>query len=72
MPFVRSNLKMKGRLPGGWIILVILLVIWMASGIYIVAPDEVGVVKRFGKFVYMTKPGPHFHIPYPVETVFKA
>ena len=69
--FRQVKQKMKGRLPGGWIILVILLVIWMASGIYIVAPDEVGVVKRFGKFVYMTKPGPHFHIPYPVETVLK-
>ncbi|RTZ92387.1 MAG: FtsH protease activity modulator HflK [Deltaproteobacteria bacterium] len=62
---------MKGRLPGGWIILVILLVIWLASGIYIVAPDEAGVVKRFGKYIYTTKPGPHFHIPYPVETVVK-
>jgi len=63
--------KIKGKLPGGWIILAILVVIWIASGIYIVSPDEAGVVKRFGKYVYMTKPGPHFHIPYPVETVLK-
>ncbi len=63
--------KMRGRLPGGWIILIILLVIWGASGIYIVSPDEVGVVMRFGKYVYTTKPGPHFHIPYPVETVIR-
>jgi len=63
--------KIKGKLPGGRIILAILVVIWIASGIYIVSPDEAGVVKRFGKYVYMTKPGPHFHIPYPVETVLK-
>ncbi len=63
--------KFTGRLPGGWIVLIILLLVWMVSGIYIVSPDEVGVVKRFGKYVYMTKPGPHFHIPYPVETVLK-
>ncbi len=69
--FQQVKQKMKGRLPGGWIILVILLVIWLASGIYIVAPDEAGVVKRFGKYIYTTKPGPHFHIPYPVETVVK-
>ena len=69
--FRQVKQKMKGRLPGGWIILVILLVIWLASGIYIVAPDEAGVVKRFGKYIYTTKPGPHFHIPYPVETVLK-
>jgi len=49
----------------------ILLVIWLASGIYIVAPDEAGVVKRFGKYIYTTKPGPHFHLPYPIETVIK-
>ena len=63
--------KIKGKIPGGWIILVILIVIWMASGIYIVSPDEVGVVKRFGKYIYTTKPGPHFHLPYPIETVIK-
>ncbi len=63
--------KFKGKIPGGWVILVILIVIWMASGIYIVSPDEAGVVKRFGKYVYMTKPGPHFHLPYPIETVIK-
>ncbi len=63
--------KVKGKIPGGWVILAILLVLWAASGIYIVAPDEMGVVKRFGRYVYMTKPGPHFHIPYPVETVLK-
>ncbi len=69
--FRQVKQKMKGRLPGGWIILVILLVIWLASGIYIVAPDEAGVVKRFGKYIYTTKPGPHFHLPYPIETVIK-
>jgi len=38
---------------------------------HIVAPDEAGVVKRFGKYIYTTKPGPHFHLPYPIETVIK-
>lgn len=63
--------KVTGRLPGGWIILAILVLVWLASGIYIVSPDEVGVVMRFGKYVYTTPPGPHFHIPYPVETVLR-
>jgi membrane protease subunit HflK len=36
-----------------------------------VSPDEVGVVKRFGKMVYSTGPGPHYHFPYPIETVLK-
>jgi len=53
------------------VIVVVLLILWLASGIYFVAPDEVGVVKRFGKAVRTTIPGPHYHIPAPVETVTK-
>ncbi|MDL1970836.1 MAG: FtsH protease activity modulator HflK [Candidatus Desulfofervidaceae bacterium] len=49
----------------------ILIVLWFASGIYIVSPNQVGVVKRFGKMVRMTLPGPHYHLPYPIETVLK-
>jgi membrane protease subunit HflK len=50
----------------------ILLVIWLASGIYIVEPAERGVVLRFGAYQTMTEPGPHWHIPYPVEEVIKV
>ncbi|MCD6319991.1 MAG: FtsH protease activity modulator HflK [Candidatus Desulfofervidaceae bacterium] len=49
----------------------ILIVLWFASGIYIVSPNQVGVVKRFGKMVRMTPPGPHYHLPYPIETALK-
>jgi len=49
--------------------LVILAIIWAASGLYRVLPDEQGVVLRFGKFVKTTQPGLNYHIPYPVETV---
>jgi membrane protease subunit HflK len=52
-------------------LLIILFLAWLASGFYIVDPQEVGVVKRFGKYVYTVKPGPHWHIPYPVESVLK-
>ena len=37
---------------------------------YTVAPDEQGVVKRFGQIVRITEPGPHFRIPV-IETVYK-
>jgi len=53
------------------VILVVLLILWLASGIYFVAPDEAGVVKRFGKAVRTTTPGPHYHMPAPIETVLK-
>jgi len=46
-----------------------LVVLWLLSGIYIVEPAEVGVVLRFGAFNRLSEPGPHYHLPFPVETV---
>jgi membrane protease subunit HflK len=51
----------------------VLLVIWLASGIYIVAPAERGVITRFGALIDITEPGPHWLIPpYPVHEVVKV
>jgi membrane protease subunit HflK len=49
----------------------LLLVIWLLSGIYIVRPGEEGVVRRFGKVVRITEPGPHYKLPSPIEKVDK-
>jgi len=51
------------------IILVLVIVLYLASGIFVVAPDEQGVVRRFGKFVRIESPGLNYHLPYPIETV---
>lgn len=60
------------RIPGGpKVIFIALFVLWLASGIYIVQPDEVGVVQRFGAYDRTAGPGPHYHIPFPVESVQK-
>jgi membrane protease subunit HflK len=45
------------------------VILWLASGIYIVGPAERGVVMRFGKYVDTTEPGPHWRFPFPIETV---
>jgi membrane protease subunit HflK len=50
------------------LILLILVIVWVASGLYRVLPDEQGVVLRFGKFVNTTQPGLNYHFPYPIET----
>jgi modulator of FtsH protease HflK len=47
----------------------VLILLWLASGIYIVEPAERGVVMRFGKYLDTTDPGPHWRIPFPIETV---
>jgi modulator of FtsH protease HflK len=58
-----------GGAMGISLLLLVLAVVWLLSGIYIVAPAERGVVLRFGKYVTTTESGPHWHIPYPVEKV---
>jgi membrane protease subunit HflK len=57
------------RFVGLGIIPVLALVIWAGSGFYIVNAPERGVVLRFGKYVETTPPGPHWHLPYPIESV---
>ena len=44
-------------------------VIWLATGIYRVEPDEQGLVLRFGAYVGSTPPGLNYHLPWPIETV---
>ena len=57
------------QLGGGFGLLVTLvLVVWLASGFYIVDASQRGVVLRFGKFVESTQPGPRWHLPWPIES----
>ncbi len=51
------------------IVLVLVIALYLASGIFVVAPDEQGVVRRFGKFIRLESPGLNYHLPYPIETV---
>ncbi len=43
--------------------------VWLASGFYIVDEGNRGVETRFGAYTDTTLPGPHWHIPYPIEEV---
>ena len=61
------KLKFSKKIFG--IILVLVIALYLASGIFVVAPDEQGVVRRFGKFVRIESPGLNYHLPYPIETV---
>ncbi|MBI4640906.1 MAG: FtsH protease activity modulator HflK, partial [Candidatus Tectomicrobia bacterium] len=78
-----SNGKFRGRPPFSipkidlpemkpmWILIALatLFFLWLLTGFYIVSPDEQGVVLRFGKKINITDPGPHYHLPYPIEWV---
>lgn len=56
----------KSLLPA---LLGVLALIWVASGIYVVAADEQAVVLRFGQHSATNGPGLNWHMPYPIETV---
>ncbi len=58
-----------GAIGGGaGLLALLIIVVWIASGFYIVNEGQRGVVLRFGKFVETTMPGPRWHLPYPVES----
>lgn len=64
----------SGNTPGGLsggigLIVLIVALVWVASGFYIVDASQRGVVLRFGKQVEVTDAGPRWHFPYPIETV---
>ena len=50
-------------------VLVGIIVLWLGTGIYIVGPDEVGVVRTFGKFTRVVQSGLNWKFPAPIETV---
>ncbi|MCI0379333.1 MAG: cation-translocating P-type ATPase family protein [Gemmataceae bacterium] len=45
----------------------VLLLLYVATGLRIVAPDEVAVVRRFGRHVADLGPGWHLRWPWPIE-----
>ncbi len=74
----RKNGEPSGPTPGGAMIpgrslvgfvAAALAALWLASGFYIVDAGERGVVLRFGKYIETTEPGPHWHLPWPMESV---
>ncbi len=51
-------------------VILVAVVFWIVSGIFIVPPDSVGVVRRFGQYTEPVRPpGPHYRIPWPIDDV---
>ena len=62
---IPEGLTKLGVIP----VIVGILVIWLLTGIYSVGPDEVGVVRTFGKVTRVAQSGLRYHLPYPIEQV---
>ncbi len=74
----RSQDRVRNLLPGGLggagaaLAGVVILFLWGASGVYTIAPEEQGLVLRFGEHHRNTAPGLHWHMPFPIERVIKV
>lgn len=65
-PPVEFNPRFLG---GGITVLVGLLVlVWLASGFYIVDASQRGLVLQFGKYKTSTEPGLQWRLPYPIQS----
>lgn len=56
------------RFGGAGLLAGLAVLVWLASGFYIVPEGQAGVVLRFGKHVETTRAGPRWHLPYPMES----
>jgi len=45
----------------------VVALLWLSTGFYIVDAGCVGVILQFGRLVDVTQPGPHWHLPWPIE-----
>jgi modulator of FtsH protease HflK len=46
----------------------IIVLLWLATGLYVVGPGEQGVVRMFGRHVATTDPGLNYRLPWPIQT----
>jgi len=67
-----DNGSSSGGMPGGGsllgLLVILLALVWVASGFYIVDTGQRGVVLRFGQYSETTEPGPRWHLPWPIES----
>jgi membrane protease subunit HflK len=61
-----NPLLLKIGIPG------VLLLLVLATSLYQIAPAEMGVILRFGKFVRTSDPGLHLKLPLGIETLDKV
>jgi len=56
------------QLGGGAILLALILVVWFASGMYMVQAGSRAVVLTFGRYSEQTEPGLHVRLPWPIQS----
>jgi membrane protease subunit HflK len=64
----RPPLNIRQFGGGIGLLLILVVVIWLASGFYVVDASQRGVVLQFGKFRETTEPGLRWRLPYPIQS----
>jgi len=67
LPQIDFNPKFLGG--GVGLLAALVVVIWLASGFYIVDASQRGIVLQFGKYKETTEPGLRWRLPYPIQSV---
>ncbi len=66
------NLFGGKRVPAIGLLVIVVVLLWLATGIYQVNQDQVGVVQRFGKYSRTVGPGLQWKLPSGLEKVSKV
>lgn len=54
------------------LILLIIFIVWLASGFFVIQEGQQAAIMRFGKFIGIATAGANYHLPYPIETITKV
>ena len=73
----RGQDKLRHILPAGGfggplglgLLALVAVMIWLASGLYTVQPNEVGINMLFGRYTGKTNPGLRYNLPYPIGQI---
>ena len=72
---LRDLMGGPGGQPRGRLLVMIgggLALAWLASGVYQVSSNELGIVSTFGAYTGRTEPGLNYHLPAPIQSVEKV
>lgn len=66
----RPPVDLSPRMLGGGVglILAVIVIVWLASGFYIVDASQRGLVLQFGRYKESTESGLRWRLPYPIES----
>lgn len=66
LPQIDFNPKLLGS--GFGLLVGLIVIVWLASGFYIVDASQRGIVLQFGSFKETTEPGLRWRLPYPIQS----